>query len=305
MERSLNTYVNKKGKEGPAPSSARRGVSPHAASLTPTTLLKGMRDPGRSYEDLLAESPPPPPETVSQPAHLHNLLSQTQSRAHQQQPWSLMMRRLLAQALCPQAESPPCHHIQRSSSPEKGGNKSESSPRTGNSTSPGVNEVIASRLGTAKRLLLSAVVRPLTPAEVVRGDKEVLVVAPDECTLLVARPNVFRGAPAEHVAAAAAAYGQSGWATRYKFHVCVKDSHPSRSPAGDSATAMGLEATASKSKIAIAALARASAEAVLGGQSSACFVLGARGSGNNACFLESAPGAADGLAIVGFCEVGK
>ena len=292
MERSLDTYGNKKGKGGSAPSSARREGSPAAASTTPTMLLKGLRDPGRSYEDLLADSPP---------AHLHTPMPQTQTQTkqqqqqQQQQPWSLLMRRQLAEALSHQSSS-------------SGGD----SPLASYCSSPPADTAVAAQLQRAQGgLLLSAVVRPMTPAEAARGAKEVLVVAPDARTLLVVRPDVFQGAPAEHVAAAAAAYGQSGWATRYKFHLCLKGSYPPltrtlTSPAADDAGAVaGLEAAASKTKAAIAALASSLAEAVLSGQSSACLVYGAAGSGSSACYLESAAGAADGLAAAAFREVGK
>jgi len=238
---------------------------------------------------LLADSPP---------ANLHTPMPQTQTQTQakqQHQPWSLLMRRQLSEALSHQ-------------SPSSGGG----SPLTSYCSSPPADTAVAAQLQRAQRgLLLSAVVRPMTPVEVARGGKEVLVVAPDARTLLIVRPDVFRGAPAEHVAAAAAAYGQSGWATRYKFHLCLKGSYPPptrtlASPAADdAAAAAGLEAAASKTKTAITALASSLAEAVLGGQSSACLVYGAMGSGSSACYLESAAGAADGLAAEAFREVGK
>ena len=288
MERSLDTYGNKKSKGGSTPSSAHRGGSPTVASTTPTTLLKGVRDPGRSYEDLLADSPP---TTQLQPTNLHTPPPQTQiqtkQQQQQQQPWSQLMRRLLAEALSHQSPSP-----------------GEDSPLA-SYASPPADKAIAAQLRRAHGgLLLSAVVRPLSAAEMARGAREVLVVAPDGHTLLVVRPDVFQGAAAEHVAAAAAAYGQAGWATRYKFHLCLKGTPPTAPPASLGATAADLDAATSKTQVAITALASSLAEAVLGGRSSACFVYGAAGSGRSACFLESTVGAADGLAVAGFREVG-
>jgi len=98
LERSLDTYAtNKKGAPPHRGSSPNTASNTHTGSTTPTTLLKGLRDPGRSYEDLLADSPPAS-AAVAEPV-LYTPPPQALSQQHQQHPWSLLMRRQLAQAL--------------------------------------------------------------------------------------------------------------------------------------------------------------------------------------------------------------
>jgi len=282
-------------------------------------MLKGLRDPGRSYENLLADSPPGA-APLAEAAVLSTPPSQALSQ-QPQQPWSLLMRRQLVRALT-QGSTP--------GEASRGGERGLSAQYANSPDSPlsscahtSASKAISAQLRASSGgasgggVLLAAVVRQLMPAELARGAKEVLVVAPDKRTLLVVRPGVFQGAEAEHVAAAAAAYGQTGWATRYKFHLCLKGTDTSRTtaikttgsdsaatatPTGAGAAEVEAELTG-KTAAAMSAIASSLADSVLGGQSSAFFVYGAPGSGSNACFLESVAGAGDGVAPVAFREV--
>ena len=291
---SLATFSGKKG---------HRSNSP--ISITPAALLKGLHDPARSYEDLLSDSPSS--GVTSQIAPVINetpRIQGTHRGTNRQTPWSLLMHRQLAQALGTNSSDG------RTILPTSLFAYSPGSP-----LSSGHNDGSSISLRGSGCMLISAIVRPLTMSEQEKKTQEVLLLAPDGRTLLLVRPDIFQGAKAEHVAAAAATYGQATWAQRFKFHLCVKASEREMLSHAD-----GMQPVASvndsdsndntainaddnngirgNSRPATHSLASSLSQAVLGGQSSVCFMYGAAGSGRSTLLLGPAARNKDSLPTI-------
>jgi hypothetical protein len=341
LDSSLRTYAGTSSR----PNTGSRSSSRERPSLSPTSqesatsspegmatssshakhqaqlLVSGLKDPARSYENLMSDSPPilqgnnrgneASPGVRSSATSLSAALYMSPTRAEKADhnpkvhtpaptststaaslgaahPWSLLKRRQLNQMLSISGLTPP----------GPGGfspNLAAVSPDVHSGSAYG-SSYSGSGFGS---LRVSAIVRPLSLSEVAAGRRRVLSVENDGRTLLIARPDVFKGAHVEHVAAAAAAYGQGSWAQRYRFHRCFWA--PSAGMQNASSTAeddddvassrMHMHApmhSPSSSGAGLPVICAELVDTVLSGFSAACMVYGGPDSGRSSVLLGSA-----------------